>query len=132
MKLKEEKPRLSAARETHLLNLRAEVEERLPDPDLSPASIAAACGIGARYANFLLAKDDLSLGRLIQERRLDRCRKSFEDASMAHRTISDIAYGWGFSDMTHFSRAFKKAYGILPSEYRKLSQLERSGLILRR
>ena len=36
-----------------------------------------------------------------------------------HRTVSEIAYGWGFSAMTHFGRAFKRAYGVLPSEYRR-------------
>jgi AraC family transcriptional activator of tynA and feaB len=37
----------------------------------------------------------------------------------AGRTLSEIAYAWGFSDMTHFSRRFKAAYGVLPSDYRR-------------
>jgi AraC-like DNA-binding protein len=43
-----------------------------------------------------------------------------EDPLQAHRTLSEIATGWGFSDMTHFGRRFKAAYGVLPSEYRAL------------
>ncbi len=34
--------------------------------------------------------------RLIQARRLARCRSALEDPSDTHRTISEIAYGWGF------------------------------------
>ncbi|WP_310353804.1 hypothetical protein [Methylobacterium sp. BE186] len=30
--------------------------------------------------------------------------------------MSEIAYGWGFSDMTRFGRRFKAAYGLKPSE----------------
>jgi AraC-like DNA-binding protein len=39
-------------------------------------------------------------------------------ASQGHRTMSDIAFSWGFSDLSHFGRSFKKAYGISASEYR--------------
>jgi AraC-like DNA-binding protein len=52
---------------------------------------------------------------------LARCRRALEDPRQAHRSIREIAYGWGFSDMTHFGRSFRKAYGMLPSAYRKLA-----------
>jgi AraC-like DNA-binding protein len=37
------------------------------------------------------------------------------------KRISDVFYEVGFEDLPHFSRAFKKEFGITPSEYRKLS-----------
>ena len=36
--------------------------------------------------------------------------------------VSEIAYGWGFSDMTHFGRKFRAAFGLLPSEYRRATR----------
>lgn len=39
-----------------------------------------------------------------------------KDKSLA---ISDIAYTLGFSNLSHFSRLFKKHIGMLPKEYRK-------------
>ena len=33
--------------------------------------------------------------------------------------IGDIALGWGFSDLSHFGRRFKAAFGCSASEYRK-------------
>jgi AraC family transcriptional activator of tynA and feaB len=60
----------------------------------------------------------MSIMRLVQARRLERCRAALEDPGQARRSVSEIAFGWGFSDMTHFGRRFKAAYGILPSEYR--------------
>lgn len=79
-----------------------------------------------RYANKLLSERDSSLRSLIQELRLERCRKALDDPLQAHRSLSEIAYAWGFSDMTHFGRSFRKFYGMLPSDYRRLQGDNRS------
>ncbi|HKP26782.1 MAG TPA: helix-turn-helix domain-containing protein [Dongiaceae bacterium] len=102
-----------------VLKLRTIIESRLPDPGLNPQSVAAAAGMSVRYANTLLAHQGLSIMRLVLERRLERCRAALHDPRLAHRAISDIAFGWGFSDMTHFGRRFRAAYGMLPSDYRQ-------------
>jgi AraC family transcriptional activator of tynA and feaB len=113
------KPRVSSAHSFALMNVRAAIEARLTDPMLDASAVAAAAGISVRYANSVLAREDTSIMRLILARRLARCQEALWDPSQAHRSLSEIAYGWGFSDMTHFSRRFRAAYGVLPSEYRK-------------
>jgi AraC family transcriptional regulator, transcriptional activator of pobA len=35
------------------------------------------------------------------------------------KSISEIAFTFGFTDSTHFSKFFKKMNGVSPSEYRK-------------
>ncbi len=99
--------------------MRAAIDARLADPNLDAATVAAAAGVSVRYANAVLAQDDTSIMRLIQAKRLARCRKALEDPSQAHRMISEIAYGWGFTDMTHFGRRFKAAYRFSPSDCRR-------------
>lgn len=116
-----ERPRLSSARSLVLVRLRATIEARLSDPTLDPETVAAAVGVSVRYANAVLAAEDTSITRLIQHRRLERCRRALEDPAQRHRSISEIAYGWGFSDMTNFGRRFRTAYGLLPSEHRSKS-----------
>jgi AraC family transcriptional regulator, positive regulator of tynA and feaB len=118
-KVMESQPRVSSARSLAVMNVCAAIEARLADPALDPETVAAAAGISVRYANAALAQEGTSIRRLIQERRLARCRRALEDPSQAHRTVSEIAYGWGFSDMTHFGRRFRATYGLLPSEYRR-------------
>jgi AraC-like DNA-binding protein len=120
-KAMESKPRVSSARSLALVNLRAAVEARLADPALDAETVAAAAGVSKRYANAVLAQEGTSITRLIQTRRLARCRQALEDPLQGHRTISEIAYGWGFSDMTHFGRRFKAAFGSSPRDYRKRS-----------
>jgi AraC-like DNA-binding protein len=121
-KAMESKPRVSSARSLALVNLRAAVEARLANPALDAETVAGAAGVSVRYANAVLAQEGTSITRLIQTRRLARCRQALEDPLQGHRTISEIAYGWGFSDMTHFGRRFKAAFGSSPSDYRRRSR----------
>jgi AraC-like DNA-binding protein len=125
--IQSETPRISSARGLVLLKVRAAIETRLSDPALDGEAVAAAAGASVRYANSVLAEEGTSIARYIQERRLARCRRALEDPQQAHRSLSEIAYGWGFSDMTHFGRSFRKAYGMLPSVYRKLASQAESG-----
>jgi AraC-like DNA-binding protein len=113
------KAQLSSARFVVLMQLRAAIEKRLNDPTLNPSTVAAAAGVSVRYANAVLAEEHTSIARLIRTLRLERCRQALGDPGQAHRTVSEIAYSWGFSDMTHFARRFKMAFGMLPSEYRR-------------
>lgn len=112
-------PRVSSSRVLMRLNIRAFVESNLRDPKLDAAMIATLSRTSLRYANSVLADEGTSLSRLILERRLERCHAALGDPAQTHRSISDIAFGWGFSDMTHFGRSFKKRYGMLPRDFRK-------------
>jgi AraC-like DNA-binding protein len=105
------------------LRIRAAIEMHLVDPSANPRKVAEAAGLSARNANAALAGDHTSISRLLLERRLDRCKAALGDLRQTHRTISEVAYGWGFSDMTHFGRKFKAAYGKLPGEYRQMAKI---------
>ncbi|MET4279356.1 MULTISPECIES: helix-turn-helix domain-containing protein [unclassified Bradyrhizobium] len=119
--------RISTTKALSLARLRSVVEARLTNPDLDPQTVADAVGISVRYANDLLSAQDTSLNRFILARRLARCRYALEDPNQAFRTVTDIAQAWGFSDMTHFGRRFKEAFGVLPSEYQKLGARSAQG-----
>jgi len=110
---------LSSRRSVTLMLLKRSIEARLPDPDLKPAGAAAAAGISVRYANSLLAQEDTCLERYIIGRRLERCRRTLDDPAQAHRMIGEIAFSWGFADLSHFARRFKAAFGCTPGEYRR-------------
>jgi AraC family transcriptional activator of tynA and feaB len=102
-----------------LLRVRSALEARLSDPKLNATTVAEAAGVSVRYANDLLAKECTSIMRLVLAMRLQRCRQALEDPLQNHRTVSEIARGWGFSDMTHFGRSFRAMYGVLPRDFRK-------------
>lgn len=110
---------LASPRATALLRLKTAIEARLADTQLKPAAAAAAAGISVRYANDLLSEEDRSIERYIQHRRLERCRRALEDSAQAHRSVGEIAFGWGFSDLSHFVRRFRAAYGSSPGYHRR-------------
>jgi AraC-like DNA-binding protein len=110
---------LASARATALFRLKAVIDARLCDPALKPATVAAAAGISVRYANDLLSEEGFSVARYILHRRLERCRRALEDPAQAGRMIGEIAFSWGFSDLSHFVRRFRAAYGMTPGDYRR-------------
>jgi AraC-like DNA-binding protein len=115
----EQTARPSSRREIALYRLKAMIEARLCDPALKPAAAAAAAGISVRYANDLLSQEDYSIERYILHRRLERARRALENPSQARRSIGEIAFAWGFSDLSHFVRRFRFTYGLTPGDYRR-------------
>jgi transcriptional regulator GlxA family with amidase domain len=92
------------------------VERHLGDPSLTPASIAATHALSLRYVHRLWAQESAeTLGRHILRRRLERCRAELADPA---QTVTDVAFGWGFRSLAHFSRAYRAHFGVPPSEDR--------------
>ena len=58
----------------------------------------------------------------IRERRLERCRRDLTDPTLADWSVTAIALRWGLTDPAHFSRAFRTAYGLSPTEYRRAAK----------
>jgi AraC family transcriptional activator of tynA and feaB len=59
-----------------------------------------------------------SFGRWLLENRLDACGKALRDPHQQSGSISDIAYRWGFNDLSHFNKTFRARFGMAPSEMR--------------
>jgi AraC-like DNA-binding protein len=98
--------------------VREHIDLRLGDPDLSPQSVAAAHHISVRYLHRLFEGEGVTVARLIQQRRLERCARELARAGSAAPTVSAVAQRWGFANPAHFSRVFRAAYGLSPREWR--------------
>ncbi|BAM90181.1 putative transcriptional regulatory protein, AraC/XylS family [Bradyrhizobium oligotrophicum S58] len=100
------------------LALRRAIHERLREPGLTVATIASTVGISERYVHKLLARAGTSFSELVMERRLDGVARDLRDPGSAGRDIGAIAFDWGFSDLSHFSRRFKQRFGMRPRDWR--------------
>jgi AraC-like DNA-binding protein len=98
------------------------LRRHLADPDLSPGVVAAKLGVSLRTLHKRFQDADTTFGKWILENRLLACQRAFEDPRYASFTISQIAYGWGFNDLSNFSKAFKARFGVSPRDYRRRSQ----------
>lgn len=57
-----------------------------------------------------------SFSDVLNDIRIRHAKELLEDPSLR---IVDVAYDVGFSDLSHFSRTFKKMVGVSPNQYRK-------------
>jgi len=104
-----------------LSRIRTHIEEHLMDPDLSPESIARAHHISVRYLHKLFQNDGTTVSQWVRQRRLDSCRRDLSRAPNRRITVAAVAQRWGFSSPSHFSRTFRDAYGMSPSEWQALA-----------
>jgi AraC-like DNA-binding protein len=90
----------------------------LRNPELNVELIADAVDLSPRQVHRLFADEQLPLMRWIWVQRLEHCYRELQDTTSPSRSIGDIAYAWGFNDQAHFSRAFRKHFGVTPRQVR--------------
>lgn len=103
------------------------IEESLTQPSLSPVVIANRLHISVRQLYRLFEEQDDSVCRYIQRTRLQRSASDLSNPHLKRESITSIAYKWGFTDSTHFSRAFKKQFEQSPKDYRVGAFMNRHG-----
>lgn len=84
------------------------------------ADLAATAGLSSFH---FLRSFKGSLGstpaRYVLDRRMERARYLLKVSSLS---VSEIGIGVGFDDVSHFSRAFRRAVGVAPSVFRSAAQ----------
>ena len=109
----------AAKRQAMRTEIRRYVRSHLQDPLLDPGSIASAHAMSVRVLHTLFEDSGESVGGLIRRERLARCWDDLERPTGG--AVTEIAFRWGFKDSAHFSRAFKREFGISPSEVRRVA-----------
>ncbi len=95
------------------------VAQRLGDPALTVDEIARTLGCSRRQLYVAFGDEPDGVAGYVQAQRLEACRHDLADPRQAARSITDIALGRGFAHPAHFSRVFRAATGMAPSEYRR-------------
>jgi AraC-like DNA-binding protein len=101
------------------VSVREYIEANLSDPGLSPASIAAAHFISTRHLHNLFHESGTTVAGFVRSQRLDGARRDLRDPLHAGLPVGAVAARWGFLDAAHFSRTFRDAFGVPPSDWRR-------------
>ena len=99
------------ARQSAVLNA---IVRRAREPHLDPASVAAQLGMSPRYLHRLLEPTGRSFAQHLLRTRLDCAAGMLRDPDCARFKIGEIAAQAGFSDISHFNRSFRLAFGDTP------------------
>jgi len=102
------------------------IEAHLKDPNLSPQDIAGALRLSPRYLRMLFSGDHETLSAYVLRRRLEECARQISSSLWRGRTLTDIAFAWGFNSAAHFTRVFRDQYGVAPRQYRE-AHMEKVG-----
>ena len=96
---------------------RAFIENNLEWGGLTPANTARALGLSVRQLHLLFEPTGTTFSRYVLARRLERARLALADGP--RRKVLDIAFSCGIESSTVFYRAFRDAYGMNPTDYRR-------------
>lgn len=111
----------SRMRVLHKQRVRQYIREHLRQANLNPEVIGQAVKLSPRSIYELFTDEPLPVMKWIWAERLDRCHRELAVSALRSRPIGEIAYSWGFSNVAHFSRAFRERFGLSPREHRKRS-----------
>lgn len=96
---------------------------RLHDAELSPQLVADYLGISVRTLHLRFRQIGQTFGTWVLEHRLKACGAALRDPNQQTQNISEIAYRWGFNDLSHFNKAFRARFGMTPREWRSSSSV---------
>jgi AraC family transcriptional activator of tynA and feaB len=110
---------LGGARRAQLRTMQDFAMRELANPDLSVEMMAKAHGVSVRHISELFREAGESPAAFVRRQRLSRAHADLGNPRHAHRSIAEIARSWGVYDVTTFTRAFRRAYDVTPSEWRR-------------
>jgi AraC-like DNA-binding protein len=102
------------------------ISDQSADRSLSAAAVAAKLGVTARYVHLLLEQSGRTFTQLVMQRRLEKAAKLLADDKRQDRRIAEIAFEVGFTDLSHFNRAFRRHFGDTPTGVRASATLSDS------
>lgn len=91
------------------------VNERLDDDTFNVEALADEVGLSRVQLHRRMKElTGITVGEFIRNLRLQQAAKLLAKGDV---TVAQVTYAVGFSNPTHFATAFKKHYGVTPSEY---------------
>jgi len=114
-----DRPDTSAVLRGRYAEIVRQIEDRLRDPQLTPAAIAEGLRISPRYLRAVFAASGEKVSSYIIRRRLEECARQIRNPAWAGHTLTEIAFSWGFNSAAHFTRTFHEHFGMTPREYRR-------------
>jgi AraC-like DNA-binding protein len=106
----------AAARAAMHAHMKLYILSNLHRSELSPENVLQAFRL-SRPTGYRMFEEEGGLGAYIRNCRLHEA--AYEMVARPQLTLLDIALGMGFNSASDFTRAFRRVYGMAPSDYRE-------------
>ncbi|MGV7107772.1 helix-turn-helix domain-containing protein [Flavobacterium sp. U410] len=70
-----------------------------------------------QMGRFFLKKMNVTLKKYVDQYRIDLIKEKIENEDL---TFSEISHQFGFTDESHFTKVFKRHFGLNPTEFRRI------------
>lgn len=111
-------PTASAARSLHA-RLCALLQARVDQPGVSAEALAEEAGVSLRTLHRAFAAQGHTFAGTLRQMRLARAGELLRRPQLAHVAVAEIGRRCGFADASHFARAFQRAMGVPPGQWRR-------------
>jgi AraC-like DNA-binding protein len=98
--------------------IKADILAQLGDGTLTLSAIAQRHRATPRYLQMLFERNGITFSEFVLEQRLLQAARMLCDLRLRNRKVSDIAHLAGFNDVSYFHRAFRRRFGMTPSDMR--------------
>ena len=102
--------------DSFISKLKAVIEDRLEDPDMSLPEVCKEMGMSrSQLYKKVKALTNSTTTQIIRSIRLHKAKELLQDTD---RSIYEVAYDVGFKDPAYFSRTFSEEFGMSPRDFR--------------
>jgi AraC-like DNA-binding protein len=99
--------------------IQRDILAHLAQPGLNLAQIAQSHHLTPRQVQRLFAREGTCFSDFVRDARLDRVRAALANPRQRHQRVLQIVLDNGFDDFSAFSRAFRRRFGMTPTEARE-------------
>jgi len=93
---------------------RHQLELYAGNPDLTAGGVAAMLGCSRARLYQLFKREDVTAGEVLRDARLRRAARLLQSDAK----IGEIAWRCGYAEFSAFDKAFRRRFGMTPSDYR--------------
>lgn len=115
-----------SARQALFHRIKADIASNLSEPDFSLDWLARRHGIAPRAIRDLFYGCGTNFTDHVLKTKLERAHELLSDPGLSHRNVTAIAYDAGFGDLSWFNQAFRRRYGMTPSDLRASTPTRRA------
>jgi AraC-like DNA-binding protein len=112
-------------RAARLQAIKEDIAGNLEHGDLSVNAVAARHRVTPRYVQKLFEHEGTTFSDHVLGQRLAHAHRLLSDPRRAADRIACVAFAAGFGDVSYFYRAFRRQYGVRPSDVRAESGARR-------